>query len=289
MRHPLLHIGLFAALAATATGWFASCSGNPNPGQPVRYAVSYPMQRSLLCDIAGDSAEVFTLIPPGTDPETYEPSVQTLRSLENSRAYFILGTPGFEEAILRKVSDNLSEVKPVDCGKNIPHISDTHGNGETDPHVWNSVRNAITIATAMRDWLVSHDPDHAAGYSRRYKDLTRRLTALDDSIAGILDDAKGKAFVVMHPSLSYFAHDYGLRQIAMETEGKEASPRQLSARMDEARKSGATVMIHDREHSSAAAESVARQLGLTLVSVSLNGDNWAEEMITIAKAIADEK
>lgn len=289
MRHPLLRIGLFAALAVTATGWFASCSGNSNPGQPVRYAVSYPMQRYLLCEIAGDSAEVSTLIPPGTDPETYESSVQTLRSLENSRAYFILGTPGFEESILRKVSDNLGEVEPVDCGKNIPHISDAHGNGESDPHIWNSLRNAISIATAMRDWLVSHDPDHAAGYNRRYTDLNRRLTALDDSIAGILDDAKGKAFVVMHPSLSYFAHDYGLRQIAMETEGKEASPRQLSARMDEARKSGATVMIHDREHSSAAAESVARQLGLTLVSVSLNGDNWAEEMITIAKAIANGK
>ncbi len=113
------------------------------------------------------------------------------------------------------------------------------------------------------------------------------LKATDDSIAGILAESKGKAFAVMHPSLSYFARDYGLRQVAMETDGKEASPRQLAERMEKARKLKAKVLIHDREHSPAQAKNVAEQLGLKLIIVSLNGNDWREEMMKTAHAIAD--
>ncbi len=102
-----------------------------------------------------------------------------------------------------------------------------------------------------------------------------------------IKNIKGKAFVVMHPSLSYFARDYGLRQVAMETDGKEASPRQLAERMEKARKLKAKVLIHDREHSPAQAKNVAEQLGLKLIIVSLNGNDWREEMMKTAHAIAD--
>ena len=102
--------------------------------------------------------------------------------------------------------------------------------------------------------LKPESAEDAETYKRNYQKLKGLLKATDDSIAGILAESKGKAFAVMHPSLSYFARDYGLRQVAMETDGKEASPRQLAERMEKARKLKAKVLIHDREHSPAQAK-----------------------------------
>ena len=204
--------------------------------------------------------------------------MSTLVSLENSDAYFRLNTPGFEEAIMAKSGNG---IQTVDCSRGIKTINGTHGAGHADPHVWTSVKNAQIIA----DNIFRNLKPESAEDAETYQKLKGLLKATDDSIAGILAESKGKAFAVMHPSLSYFARDYGLRQVAMETDGKEASPRQLAERMEKARKLKAKVLIHDREHSPAQAKNVAEQL--KLIIVSLNGNDWREEMMKTAHAIAD--
>ena len=81
--------------AAPALAGAAACSHKRSNDKPV-YSVSYPIQKTLLHAIVGDNAEINTLIPVSTNPETYDPSMSTLVSLENSDAYFRLNTPGFE-------------------------------------------------------------------------------------------------------------------------------------------------------------------------------------------------
>ena len=207
--------------AALALAGAAACSHKRSNDKPV-YSVSYPIQKTLLHAIVGDNAEINTLIPAGTNPETYDPSMSTLVSLENSDAYFRLNTPGFEEAIMAKSGNG---IQTVDCSRGIKTINGTHGAGHADPHVWTSVKNAQIIADNIFRNLKPESAEDAETYKRNYQKLKGLLKATDDSIAGILAESKGKAFAVMHPSLSYFARDYGLRQVAMETDGKEASPR----------------------------------------------------------------
>ncbi len=278
---------LRAALSVVVVICFAAagCVSKPSDDHPT-YSVSYPMEKVLLEGIVGDRFNINTLIPPGTNPENYAPSVSTLISLEKSKAFFRLNTPGFEQNVMARIGSNYSKLDIVDVDKGIARIEGTHRDGEMDPHIWNSVRNARVMASNMVDYLASTDKGNASTYRKNGGRLDVRLKALDDSIASILAGAKGASFVVMHPSLSYFARDYGLRQIAMETEGKEATPRQLADRMNTARESGAKVMIHDRERSSAQAAEIARQLGLRLVVVSLNGYDWEENLVSLAREIA---
>lgn len=278
----ILIIAVMALAVATA------CTQKTDEARTV-YSVSFPMQKSLLEEIVGDKASINTLIPTGTNPETYDPSVSTLVSLGKSKAYFRLNTPGFEEAIMAKSGRNFEGLDLVDCSRGISLIEGTHGEGYADPHIWTSVRNAVRIADNMYAYVSAHQPKNASAFRKNHDRLHRRLTLLDDSVSRILAGSKGTAFVVMHPSLSYFARDYGLTQVAMETDGKEASPRQLAQRMENARKSGAKVLIHDKEHSPAQAREIASQLGLRLVLVSLNGDDWEKEMVRIANAIAANK
>ena len=57
--------------------------------------------------------------------------------------------------------------------------------------------------------------------------------------------------------------------------------------MEKSTRFKAKVLTYDREHSPAQAKNVAEQLGLKLIIVSLNGNDWREEMMKTAHAIAD--
>lgn len=277
----LLQLAACALLLLTV-----GCGGKSTADAPT-ISVSMPMQQTLVHAIAGDGLRVNTLLPPGTDPETFDPSVQTLSELSRSKAYLTLGTPGFEQNLMAKAKESFPGVEVIDVAKGISIIDGTHAGHEADPHITSSVRNAALIAANITEALCRLYPDSAAAYRKAGAREQQRLRQLDDSIARVLSRVPGTSFVVMHPSLSYFARDYGLRQIAMESEGKEASPRELQQRMEAARQAGARVLIHDRDHASARAEELARQMGLRLVPVALNGPDWQSELLNAARAIAE--
>ena len=86
-----------------------------------------------------------------------------------------------------------------------------------------SVRNARVIASNMLDAMVEADPVNADEYRRRHAELDRGLARMDSSMSARLAPLRGQGFMVWHPSLSYFARDYGLTQIALGGGGKEIS------------------------------------------------------------------
>lgn len=74
----------------------------------------------------------------------------------------------------------------------------------------------------MTDALVKIDSNGKDYYQANYRKLDAELAVFADSLRQVLAPVRGQAFVVWHPALSYFARDYGLEQIGIEYEGKEA-------------------------------------------------------------------
>lgn len=256
-------------------------------------AVSFDPQAWMIKQISGDDFDIITLLPPGTDPETYQPSIGTMKSLGNAKVFFSLGTSGFEHRISDNIHSNFPELKIADCADGIEKITGTHEyhsgtNGhdhqeDFDPHMLSSIRNCIIIAENMTQTLMRVRPDKAAQYRTAGNDLKEKLMAMDDSIVSM--DIKGKAFAIRHPSLSYFARDYGLIQINLQADGKEASPLQLRKRMEEMKGSDTKVFIIEKEHSSAGDKETARQLDLKTIDVSLNSSSWLDNLMETANEI----
>ncbi len=246
-------------------------------------SVSFGPQAYLLKNIVGDRYAVNTILPPGTDPETYDPTVGDLMALSGSKAYFTLSTPGFEKNVIEKVASNFPGVRISDVSAGIDRIAGTHGD-EGDPHLWSSVGNARRIASSMLEEMCVIDPDGSVYYRHRADSLDRVLVALDSAITADLKASGAGVFVMQHPSLSYFARDYGLRQIALETEGKEASPRQMADRIKQASESGADVLFYENEHNPDQAKAVAGMLGIKAVGIFLNTEKWPEEMLKISRS-----
>lgn len=269
---------------------FSSCAPRTE-SKPV-ITVSIQPQKYFLEKIAGDKWEVKCLLSNGANPETYDPSMTHLLNLETSKAYFRMGNIPFESAIINKVHNNNPGLRIYNNSDGIDVITGTHSHGDIehadapDPHTWTSVKNARIIAGNMYDAMVDLDPDNKNKYSRNYRNLMASLDSLDSSLDSLLSPHRGEAFVVWHPSLSYFARDYGLRQISLSPEGKEASVNMMQEAVDSAKASGAGILFFQKEIDSRQAETANEQIGAKLVNINPLSYNWDKEIKQIANAIA---
>lgn len=277
-------------LAAIAAMILISCGNSVQEKRMI--TVSILPQKFMLKKIVGDRFEISCMLNEGNNPEAYEPSMTHLMNIEHSVAYFCIGYIGFEDAIVGKAHVNNPNLKIFNTSKGVEVIRGTHispegEHNEADPHLWTSVANAIKISQNMLAAVVELDPDNADEYTRNFNAFKSELDSLDSRIKSQLAGKQGSAFLVWHPSLSYFARDYGLRQVSLEYEGKEIPIDKLKQNIDAARESGAHVLFVQREFDSRQAETIGEELGVKMVKINPMSYNWETELENIANAIAN--
>lgn len=277
-------------LAAIAAMILISCGNSVQEKRMI--TVSILPQKFMLKKIVGDRFEISCMLNEGNNPEAYEPSMTHLMNIEHSVAYFCIGYIGFEDAIVGKAHVNNPNLKIFNTSKGVEVIRGTHfspegEHNEADPHLWTSVANAIKISQNMLAAVVELDPDNADEYTRNFNAFKSELDSLDSRIKSQLAGKQGSAFLVWHPSLSYFARDYGLRQVSLEYEGKEIPIDKLKQNIDAARESGAHVLFVQREFDSRQAETIGEELGVKMVKINPMNYNWETELENIANAIAN--
>lgn len=257
--------------------------------------VSIQPQKFLLEQIVGDKIDVRCLLANGGNPESYEPSLTHLMNLEGSEAYFKMGNIGFESAIIDRIRNNNPDLKIFNTSDSIRLIIGTHGDcsahghsHEVDPHTWSSVKNGKIIAANMYRAMINMDPANEKTYTKNYDRLVLKLDSLDNRIDSLLRDKRGSAFMVWHPSLSYFARDYDLEQISIGVEGKEASVQRIQTKIDDAKKRNARIFFAQKDFDSRQASVISRETGAEIVDINPLNYEWDKELYEIAVALAAE-
>lgn len=242
--------------------------------------------------IAGDNFRVVSMVPKGSSPETYDPTPQQLVSLDKSTAYLRIGYIGFEQAWMDKLMANSPHLKVYDTSKGIEPIREAghdHGDhrheGGIEPHIWNSARNATVITDNICAALCELDADHAPYYKVRRDSMQQVIAQTDTEVRRLLQHADS-TFLIYHPALSYFARDYGLRQISIEEGGKEPSPAHLKELIETCRRNGARTIFVQQEFDMRNARLIADELGVSVTPINPLSYEWQEEMINVAKALA---
>lgn len=260
-------------------------SGGSETAKPV-ITVSIEPQRWLLERIVGNRMEVNTLLANGGNPESYEPAFSHLAELERSACYMQVGHLGFEQAVLDKIKINNPDLPVVDTSEDIVLIVDDHAHSRgVDPHVWSSPRNARVMAENMLEAVVEFDAENAAYYRDNFNRLVATIDSIDGVCGALLDSVQGSAFMVMHPSLSYFARDYGLRQFAVGAEGKEHSVHDTRVLLDEAADNKVSVFLVDKDFNSTNA-AVLSGSGIRVATINPLNYEWGTELVQTAHAIA---
>lgn len=290
---------LFAVLvAALALGAGCRPPSAPSEGPPASSAavaafVSIDPQAYFVERIGGERVAVSVLVAPGQSPETYEPTATQMAALARCDVYFRIGLP-FEDGLLERLQASMPDLNVVDTRAGVPLRGLTaHGAGDheheggKDPHIWLAPRLVIAQARTIRDELKRLDPAGAELYDENLRAFARELMALQAEITAILRPVRGREIFVFHPSYGYFVDAFGLKQVAVEVEGKEPTPRELQALIARARAAQARAIFVQPQFSTASAEAVAREIGAQVVPLDPLARDWPGNMRAMARAIVE--
>ena len=204
----------------------------------------------------------------------------------------INGYLGFEMAWIDRMIGLNEKVKVLKLADSQDLIaSDSHRHNDithytgVDPHFWVSPLCARIIARDIKDFLVKNDPDREEIYNSNYMRLDSLILDTDSYIRSILSDSGKKSFMIFHPSLTYFARDYGLEQIAVETEGKEPSPSELKELIDKGREKNLKTIFVQREFDRKNASLIGEEIGAVTISIDPLSNEWIKSVREIAENI----
>jgi len=247
--------------------------------------VTIPPQEEMVRAVSGNRADVLVMIPPGSDPHTYEPTPQQVALASRATLYLTIGKGLFP--IEDSVSSRLQTLNPdlvvVDGSSGIKYL----GEGATpDPHVWLSLRNWKHMVENTKDALTGVDRSNESSYRSGSDAYAAQIDQLDRTIDGYFTGKVNRTIIVSHPAWAYFARDYDLFVITIEEEGKEPTPRELAGIVDQARENGLTRVFTDGLENPRNAEVIAREIDGTVEAVNPLAADYLANMDRTAQAFA---
>lgn len=261
------------------------------PSQRKSIAVGLPPHATILKEITGDSIDVVTLMHTNANPEAFEATVNDIRAVSDADVYIKAGNLPFEETLAERISQSNPDLPFVDASEGIELIYGTHAHGNhihsvADPHTWTSVPNVKIIAANMLAAVNDIDPANEAFYTANYNRLVARMDSIDAVLSQRLSEADAKAFLIWHPSLSYFARDYGLSQIAIGQDNKEMTPGQIRDTHRQALEAGVEVMFIQQNYDARQAENIANELNISVVQINPLDSDYLQQFNIIADALS---
>jgi zinc transport system substrate-binding protein len=254
--------------------------------------------------IGGKSVDVHVLVGPGQSPETYSPTPKQMAQLSESDLLFTVGVP-FEHTLTKRIAKIVPTLHIVNTAADIPAErqltfaedsgmnSDSHLHGDIDPHTWLDPSLVKIQSQSIRDALMEIDPANKQKYASNYEAFSKELDSLSADISKILDAVRGRDMLVFHPAFGHFAKAFGLRQIAIEQEGKEPGASRIATLVDRARAENVSVIFVQKQFSTSSADAIAEAIGAKVVPLDPLAKDYATNMIsmanTIAGALAGEK
>ncbi len=163
----------------------------------------YPIAE-FVKGVGGEHVQVTTVVPSNRQPHNFEPTAQEIINLYRSQLFVYNG--GDIDTWASRLENGLKS-------KNIPaiHLLTTIGLPQTnDPHIWLDPLLAQKEVLAIRDALLTVDPDHDIQYRLNAYNFNRKLAQLDKNYKSGLAYCKEKQLNTMHRGFSYLAQRYGI-------------------------------------------------------------------------------
>lgn len=262
-----------------------SCGdNNEQSDNKITVAVTIAPVKTFVEAVGGERVNVVSMVPPGASPETYDPTPKEMTSLAKAKLYFSISVPA-EQNIIPSLGDNTAEVKLYE--KIREEYPDLMLGDERDPHIWLSVSRVKVMINEICTALSAQDSDGAEYYRKNADSYIKVLDDADATVRSLLSDVKNKNFLVYHPAFGYFAAEYGLNMISLEEEGKEADAKRRIQVINEAKELNIKTIFYQSETPKKQAQSFAEDIGGTAVMLEPLSADYTENLISMARAIAE--
>lgn len=206
-------------------------------GQKLVVVATTTILGDIVQQVGGDMIDLTVLLPPGTDPHTFQPTPRDLAAVADAHAVIIIGLgletflsdmlaqAGGTAAVISASEgvtprDLLAHGLEQDFHTENDHqaeavVADAHEQMAIDPHVWTSPANVTVFVDNIERAFSTLDPANAAAYQANAGAYKTQLEALDGWIAAQIDTIppQNRKLVTDHATFGYYADRYGLEQV----------------------------------------------------------------------------
>lgn len=286
-------LGVRGLLALTSAALLAlmlvGCGGNQGAGSdggPVRVVATYSILGDLVANVGGENVQLTTLVGPNGDAHTFEPAPSDNAELAEADVIFENGLD-FEPWLDDLYASSGSEARRAAVTRNVDtrpvaaeahpdehageeHGSEEHGAGETDPHVWHDVNNAVVIVKSVRDALSETDPGNTGAYEKNAGRYISELEALDADVRGQVGSIpeENRVLFTSHDTFGYFAARYGFEVdtalASASTETGDPSAGETARLVEEVAASGVPAIFGENVSDPGVMEGIAAEAGVEL-------------------------
>ncbi|MBK7529423.1 zinc ABC transporter substrate-binding protein [Piscinibacter sp.] len=180
--------------------------------RPLQVVASFSILADMLREVAGDAAQVHSLVGANADAHVFEPTPADAQRLARADLVVVNGLH-FEGWIDRLVRSS---------GYRGPVIEATRGieprrvGRAVDPHAWQSLAHAQRYVENMRAALVAAAPSQAAAINARAAAYGERIAALDASARAAFEAVPRdqRRVVTTHDAFGYLGDAYGITFIS---------------------------------------------------------------------------
>lgn len=241
------------------------------------YTSLYPLQY-VAEQIGGDTVNVHSILPPGADAHTYEPTSKEIISIAKADLFFYLGAG--MEAYAETVAASLAsqDVGLIEIGEDQSlFIKDEHGHdeehddghehhhnhGDLDPHVWLDPNRLIQIAEIVKEELITLNPDTKEIYEENYESLIADLAVLDQSFQDMINTKEHKHILVSHAAYGYWEDRYGIEQISVNglSSSNEPSQKDLAEIIKQTKEYDLKYILFEENTSNRVSEIIQEEIG----------------------------
>jgi ABC-type Zn uptake system ZnuABC Zn-binding protein ZnuA len=258
----------------------------PVSAQNLRFVASTSDLASLAQAVAGDLAQVETIVPPAANPEAFEPRPSDLARLKGASIVVRVGL-GYDDWLDKLVAmHGDAAVKRggagyVDASVGIPLLEvkgsqsdpaarDGHAHGLANPHYWLDPANAETITGAIAEAGIRVAPDMAEKLIANRGGFLSQLNASLARWEQLLAPHRAARLIAYHNTWPYFARRFRLDVVDVIEikEGVAPSPARLAKLAAIMREQKIRLIVHEPFEPEEASQLLARRTGAAVVKLA---------------------
>ena len=215
----------FFSVFLVVSSLLCGLSGCGKPGADESGETKIVTTTGMITDIvkvvAGEHAEVESLIGQGVDPHLYKPTRNDVKSLETADVVFYNGLTleGRMEDVFEDLSKRGKHIYPVTASLESGYLRTPDDSGEhPDPHVWMDITAWRKCTEEVADRLSEVMPEHADEFRANAKAYVAELDAVDEyvrrTVSSIPDSSR--VLVTAHDAFGYFGRAYDIEIRAVQ-------------------------------------------------------------------------
>jgi manganese/iron transport system substrate-binding protein len=238
----------------------------PAAAEKLRVVTTFTILADMAANVAGDAAEVTSLIPAGAEVHNFQPTPSDIRAA--SDAGLVLWNGLGLEAWFERFFRNLRDVPAVVVTEGIEPIAISSGPyaGQPNPHAWMSTADALVYVENIRAALAAADPANAETYAANAAAYAAEIEALASPVRERLSaiPPERRWLATSEGAFSYLARDFGLNEVYIWPINEDATgtPQQIRRAIDLIRENAVPVIFSESTVDPRSAEQVARETGI---------------------------